>query len=291
MWNSPSSRRRVLLFLVGFASVFTNFSPSQMVLSAEAQGGVSRIVSLTSLTADILERLDSSKLVGVPGSQLLASNPNFRNKVKVTEGRAQPNLELVLSLKPDLVIGAKGFHDQVAMRLQRSGIKTELVDVDNWAALEQVTRDLASRVGANPEPLLQQYRSLSIPKPSQSPSVVVIVSRQPILSPNRNSWAGAMLERFHLRNLAADIQGKAPVEGYVTLSPERLLQLNPDALIVVEIGENILSQLQSQSFWRNLKAVQQNKVYQMDYYGLVNPGSIDAIVKAGEKLKEVVNSK
>lgn len=288
---SHFSRRGSLLVLGGLAAVFIDFTPSRTGFPAAAQGGVNRVVALTSLTADILQRLDGSKLVGVPGSQLLANNPDFRNKVKVTEGRAQPNLERVLSLRPDLVIGAKGFHDQVAVRLQQSGISTELVDVDSWTALEQVTRDLASKVGANPEPLLSQYRALSLPKPSQSPSVIVIVSRQPILSPNRNSWAGAMLERFHLRNLAADIQGKAPVEGYITLSPERLLQLNPDTLIVVEFGENVLAQLQNQSFWRNLKAVQQNKVYQMDYYGLVNPGSIDSIVKASQKLQEIVSGR
>lgn len=280
-------KRVLILFLVGLCLAFSSFNATVASPKIIAQKNPSRIVALTSLTADIIQKLNGSKLVGIPGSQLLVTNPNFRNLTKVSEGRTQPNLEKILALKPDLVIGAKGFHEQTASRLNRSGIATELVDVDNWESLAQVTRDLATKVGGNPTALLNQYQSLAVAKPSQSQSVLVLVSRQPILSPNRNSWAGAMLDRFYFKNVAGDLQGKSPFEGYVTLSAERLLQLDPDNLIVVETGEGILAQFQSQSFWRKLKAVQQGRVYQFDYYGLVNPGSIEAIVKASEKLREI----
>jgi iron complex transport system substrate-binding protein len=240
--------------------------------------------------ADITARMDRSKLVGIPSSGLLLTNPTFRDLPKVSEGRAQPNLERIIALKPDLVIGAKSFHDQVANRLNQLGIATDLVDVDSWEALEKVTRDLAVKLDVNPEPLLNQYRSLIISKPSQSRRVLVIVSSQPILSPNRDSWAGAMLDRFHLKNVVADLQGKSPFEGYVTLSSEKLLTINPDILIVVDGGENTLQWFQNQSFWRNLKAVKDNQIYQFEYYGLVNPGSIDTIVKASEKLKAIALS-
>lgn len=250
-----------------------------------------RIIALTSLSADIVRNLDRSKLVGISGSSILNNNPNFNQIPKVSEGRVQPDLEKILSLKPDLVIGAKGFHEQTATTLSQLGIATELIDVDSWEMLEKVTKDLAIKLGSNPERLLNQYRALAVKKPPISPRVLVLVSRQPMLSPNKESWAGAMLDRFHLKNVVADLQGKAPFEGYITLSAEKLLQLNPDVLIVVETGEGILQQFQAQSFWRNLQAVQKGKVYQFDYYGLVNPGSIDAIVKASEKLKEIVNGK
>ncbi len=278
----------LLLFILGLILVSISVNTGIAQSQARAQSSPSRIVALTSLVADIVKELNSSKLVGIPGSQLLRANPDFRSIPQVSDGRTQPNLERILALKPDLVIGAKGFHEQTASRLNRSGIATELVNVDSWEALEKVTKDLAQKIGANPTALIQKYQSLTIAKPSQVSSVLILASKQPILTPNRESWAGSMLDRFHLKNAAAELQGKAPFAGYVTLSAEKLLQLNPDILIVVENGEGTLQQFQSQSFWRNLKAVQQNKVYQFDYYGLVNPGSIETIVKASEKLKEIV---
>lgn len=286
-----SSRRgAVLLFLAGLAlgslPLPSRVAHSRPITSKKPQ----RVVALTSLIADVTARLDRSKLVGIPGSSLLLTNPNLRDLPKISEGRAQPNLEKIIALKPDLVIGAKSFHEQVAKRLNQLGIATDLVDVDSWEALEKITRDLAMKLDASPEPLLNQYRALTITKPSQSRRALVIVSSQPILSPNRDSWAGAMLDRFHLKNVVADLQGQSPFEGYITLSTERLLAINPDVLIVVDAGENTLQWFQNQSFWRNLQAVKNNQIYQFEYYGLVNPGSIDMIIKAGEKLKTIALS-
>jgi iron complex transport system substrate-binding protein len=79
------------------------------------------------------------------------------------------------------------------------------------------------------------------------------------------------------------------MQGYVSLSPEKILAANPDVLIVVETGDKILEQFQSKPFWNQLKAVQNQRVYVFDYYGLVNPGSIDAIEKAASQLKQIAS--
>jgi iron complex transport system substrate-binding protein len=118
---------------------------------------------------------------------------------------------------------------------------------------------------------------------------LILVSRQPILSPNKNSWAGDLLTKFQTKNLAAELQGNSPVAGYVTLSPEKILQQNPETLLIVEpLGENLLAEFKAESFWKQLKATQSDRVYTFDYYGLVNPGSIDKIEEACTKLKQVL---
>ncbi|MCS7030253.1 MAG: ABC transporter substrate-binding protein [Gloeomargarita sp. SKYG116] len=251
-----------------------------------------RVVALTSLTADILHRLDGQRLVGVPGSSLLEKQPELARLPKVSEGRVQPNLERIVALKPDVVIGASLFHEPTANRLQSLGIATHLVDVRRWEDLEAVTRQLAQLTATNPDPLLRLFRSLNAPKPARAREVLVLVSERPILTPNRDSWAGSMLERFHLRNLAADLQGRSPIAGYVTLSPEQVLRLDPEVLIVVGgPGENPLPRWQSQSFWRRLKAVRQGEVYALDYYGLVNPGSVEAIRQAALRLQAIAQGR
>lgn len=179
---------------------------------------------------------------------------------------------------------SEDFHRDTLQKLEQLGIPTLTAKVDSWAALEILAKNLALSINADPKPLLKQYQTLLTQK-LNSQSTLVLVSRQLFLSPNKNSWAGDMLAKFNLKNLAAQLQGDQ-IQGYITLSPEKILLADPDVIFLVENEENILEQFKSQPFWSQLKAVKNDQVYVFDYYGLVNPGSIDAIAKTC-KLKTI----
>lgn len=252
--------------------------------SQPSQQLVKRVVTLTSLSTDIVYQLDSAKLVGISGSTLFKKDSRFKDIPRVSEGQATPNLEKIVALKPDLVIGAEGFSNLITDKLKELGITTLLTKVDSWEGLQNLTKTLAKIVDADSSQLLNRYQSF-VPQSTQNPSTLVLVSRQPILSPSKKSWAGNLLERFQAKNLTADLQGKISVPGYVTLSAEKVLEANPDVLIVVSPQPGLLKSFKSESFWNQLKATKNNRVYEFDYYGLVNPGSIDAIEKACQQLK------
>lgn len=251
----------------------------------QSQQPVQRVVSLTSLSADIIYQLDSAKLVGISGSNLFKNDSRFKDIPRVSEGQATPNLEKIVALKPDLVIGAEGFSNLITDKLKELGITTLLTKVDSWEGLQELTKTLAKIVDADSTPLLNRYQTFVPDKLTQNPSTLVLVSRQPILSPSKKSWAGNLLEKFQAKNLTADLQGKISVPGYVTLSAEKVLEANPDVLIVVSPQPGLLKSFKSESFWNQLKATKNNRVYEFDYYGLVNPGSVDAIEKACQQLK------
>lgn len=257
-------------------------------LTTETQS-VERVIALNSLSADLIQRLDKTKLVGIPGSSLVNKNEQLKDLPQVTQGRMPPNLEKILTLKPDLVIGSAGFHDQAAKKLSELGIKTKLYDVDSWEDLNIITKDLAQAINADPEPLLEKYQSLLSQKLKTIPSTLVLVSLQPILSPNKNSWSGDMLTQFNISNLAADLQGDSVMQGYISLSAEKILQADPEILLVVETGDNTLDTFKSQPFWNQLKAVKNNQVYVFEYYGLINPGSVEAIEKASLTLQKIAS--
>jgi iron complex transport system substrate-binding protein len=264
--------------------------PNQPAAAKSEVKTASRVIALTSLSADIVNRLDRTKLIAISGSRLTNQNSDLAKLPRVGEGRTPPNLEKIVALKPDLVIGAKGFHDQVLAKLKESGIQTLTTEVNRWRSLEELTRTIATALNANPDPLIQTYQTFLEPKPSQTSSILVLASRQPILAPNKSSWAGDLLNQFSAKNVVADLQGSSEFSGYVTLSPEKLLQINPEKIILVDTGEGEIEQLKTQPFWNQLKAVQNNQVHTMDYFGLVNPGSISAIEQACTKLKQRIFS-
>lgn len=290
----------LVLFLFGFIlpACSAPNSPTAEVPSppvpAEtmAQQPVKRVVALTSLSADILHRLAPDKLVGMPESSLFKDNPKLKDTPKVSGGRVAPNLEKILSLKPDLVIGAERFHEATKTKLAELKVPCELFDVRDWQSLEAITKTIAEQVGADPQPLVQKYQTMRANIPANAPKTLVLVSRQPILSPNKNSWAGALLDSFNIPNLASDLQGGSAFQGYVSLSAESVLKSNPEAIALVETptpNSNILQEFSGQTFWQDLKAVKDQQIYIFDYYGLVNPGSIDAIESATAKLRQLAN--
>lgn len=258
--------------------------------SQSATFSAKRVVTLSSLATDILYQLDPSKLVGITGSTLFKNDPRLQNLPRVSEGQTPPNLEKIVALKPDLVIGAAGFSNQVTQRLEELGIRTLLTQVNSWKSLEDLTKQISQLINANPQPLLDRYQSFLPDKVNQKISTLVLVSVQPILSPNKNSWAGDLLEKFPAENLAAQLQGKSPIAGYVTLSAEKIIEVNPEVILVVSSPGNsptsVLESFKKEPFWQKLQATKNNRVYVFDYYGLINPGSIDAIEAACRKLRQ-----
>jgi iron complex transport system substrate-binding protein len=261
----------------------TASQPTKDPLIAKAN----RVVALSSLSADIIHRLDKTKLVGITGSRLLNQNPELKAIDRVAEGRTPPNLEKILALKPDLVIGAKGFHDQTLKQIESSGIKVLATELDSWQGLTDLAQTLAAAIGADPQPLIKSYQGFITKSAQASGSVLVLAGDQPIMTPNRQSWTGDLLQQFGIKNVTAELQQDSPMRGYVTLSAEKVLQANPDVLIVVDTGEGI-EKYKSAPFWKELNAVKNNRVHTFDYYGLVNAGSVGAIEQACAKLKQEI---
>ena len=105
-----------------------------------------------------------------------------------------------------------------------------------------------------------------------------------MLSPNKDSWAGDLLNQFNIGNIAADWQGESEFNGYVTLSAEKVLEADPEALLVINTGDNIVEQFKAEPFWGQLKATQTDQVHVFEYFGLINPGSLASIEATCETL-------
>ena len=259
--------------------------------STPSKKSAERVVTLTSLSSDIVYQLDKTKLVGITGSKLFDKDTRFQGITQVSKGQTPPNLEKIVALKPDLVVGNKDFHAQVLAKFNDLGIATLATKIDKWDDLTDLTQQLAQSTGTNPDPLLKRYQTFLGKSASKTPSTLVLVSRQPILAPNKNSWAGDLLSKFGAKNVVADLQSQSPTGGYVTLSAEKILQANPDVLLVVNTEQTKAEQFKSEPFWNKLKATQNKQVYVFDYYGLVNPGSLDKIEEACTRLREVLSAK
>ncbi|MEN9206104.1 MAG: ABC transporter substrate-binding protein [Thermostichales cyanobacterium DRC_bins_46] len=258
---------------------------------AKAQTTPARVVALTTLSADLIYRLAPSTLIGIPNATLLDRDPRFAQLPRVGLGNV-PNLEQIVALKPDWVVGASGFHTTLAERLQTFGIPSYLTRVNRWQDLGEMIRILASTLKVDPAALLAAYSRVEPQSlPSPAPKTLLLVGTQPLLSPNQDSWAGDVLRRWGAENVTATLQSQGQFRGYVTLAPEKVLQINPEIILLVNPeATDPQAYFQSRPFWRQLQAVHNQRVHIFDYYGIVNPGSWEKILAAVAKLSQVLNS-
>ena len=265
------------------ANTFENHS----TMLSEKNKSITRIVSLTSLSTDIIYHLSPESLKGRPDSSLFLKRKEFNNIPIVSKGRTPPNLELIISLKPDLVIGAKGFHDKSLKALNEIGIKTLSTQLKDWSDLESIINELKLVTNSKKTNLNDKLYNCINGTDAKGNEVVVLVSTKPLLAPNSQSWAGSLLSRFNIKNLTSKIESSGRLKGYVNLSPEWLIDKNPDKLILIEFNNDDLSKFYKLPFWKDLNAVKNNNISNFNYYGLINAGSLETINNACKQLKSI----
>ena len=280
--------KKIFLVLI-FSLISFGCTNNKEELSEKVNSNINKnsIVSLTSLTSDIIYNLNSEYLVGIPQSSILMKNDELKNITKISQGRNPPNIEKIISLNPKLVIGSAGFHDKTLSKLDELGIKTLKTKVNSWSDLISLIEQLTAITNGNKDQIFNKLNYCIIEPSLKDKQVVVLVSTKPLLAPNSDSWAGSLLEKFNLKNLTSGLESSGRLKGYLNLSPEWLLTNDPDNLILIKFGNEQYNQYNSLPFWNSLKAVKNDNVSYFNYYGLINVGSLDSINKTCQRLESL----
>ena len=82
-------------------------------------------------------------------------------------------MEKILSLKPDLVIGAKGFHDRSLSKLNSLGISTLSTSISSLDDLDNLNKKLASKLNARTKSLKGIIGSCYVGNKNKNKNLVV----------------------------------------------------------------------------------------------------------------------
>ena len=251
---------------------------------------IRRVIALTSLSSDLVENLNEQVLVGVPGTSLTNNDSRYFGIKRISSGRNMPNIESVISLKPDFVVGADGFHSRVLAKLKKLGVQTLALKIDSLEALYNADQMLRKYI---PSKSSQDNKLQNIcPAPTRGiknfqnhkERILILAGLSPMLSPTKSSWADSLLRRNNLANATKDLSGKSPFDGYITMSNERLMAIKADKVILIKPSDE--SPSLRKSLLKFMPHVSENEIVSMKYYGLINPGSLDSIAKACTMLRK-----
>jgi iron complex transport system substrate-binding protein len=230
-------------------------------------GDPRKIVSLAPNITEILYFLGlGERVVGV--TQFSYYPPEAKLKPKVGS-YINLNVEKIISLAPDLVIGTvDGNKPGIITLLKRAGIQVFIVNPRNVREVMDTIRILG-RVCGVPKKANELSQDLKrrvddILKKTMSrekPLVFLQINLRPIMTVNRNTFHHDLIRLAGGRNMTED----EPIT-YPRISLEEVIRRKPDVIIIssMEIGGRFEKARQAWLRWKSIPAVKNNRVRLID---------------------------
>ncbi len=253
---------------------------------------IRRIVSLSpAITRQIVDLDSEDLLVGVT-----SYHPPLKRDVQITGSKDQPNIETILSLKPDIVFSSKeDSSTQNIERLEYSGIRTYTFDWNsdleaifaNFIDLARIIgkEDLAYQKVKEYRAKVDRYRVSS-----RSCKAAFFVAHDPLVTTSNASFIGRAIEDAGGENVFGNLE-----VPYPKLSVEHLIAMNPDVIIsMMPDADNFFNDLLGDFDYmgvirfKNIYSITPDKICYYDPKDYVESVMIisDIIKKAVRKINE-----
>lgn len=263
-----------------FPLTLTDDGGREVTLEKEPQ----RIVSLTPGNTEILYALGlEKKVVGV--TTYCDYPARVKSKEKVGDF-ANPNVEKIVALKPDLVLATAGVQAALTQRLDELGVPIFIVDPKNLSqSIEGIKKvgkitgqaDKAEEVTSQMEQDIEQV-SEAVASVEQKPTVFCELGTNPLYTAGTGTFIDDMIRVAGGVNV---VKGKE----WVVYSIEQLIKDDPDIYIAVKGSMHTPEEMEKRQGFKDLSAVKNNQVYVVDDNLVTRPGP-----RLTEGLKEVAKA-
>ncbi len=280
-WRSLSLALCAWMLLVGTGLAMAQTASPRLRITDDRGAVVTlaappaRIVSLLpSLTEIVCDLGACDRLVGV---DRWSNWPASVKRLPRAGGLDDPNVELIASLKPDLVLVAPSA--RLSARLRSLGLKVAELDAQDLPTVRKVFGQVATLLG-QPAKGEQRWQVLDaginkmaaqVPAKAHGARVYFEVSSTPYAA-GEASFIGQLLNRMGVRNVVPAAMGPFP-----KLNPEFVVRANPDVMVVSNQDAPTLAQRPG---WAGMKAVRLKQVC------VIEAPQYDVLARPGPRLGE-----
>jgi iron complex transport system substrate-binding protein len=213
-----------------------------------------RIVTLLpSLTEIVCELGACDRVVGIDN---YSNWPPSVRKLPRLGGLDEANIELIVGLKPDLVL--LGYSSRAMGRLESLGIRTLALEPKNLADLHRVWEQVGRALGAPDAPQAwerlqaqMEAAARSLPAALRGTTVYFEVNSGPYAA-SESSFIGELLARVGAANVVPGQLGPFP-----KLNPEFVVRADPQ---VIMISDRNSQPLKDRPGWDRIRAVRTGRV-------------------------------
>ncbi|MES2947542.1 MAG: ABC transporter substrate-binding protein [Pseudomonadota bacterium] len=262
------------LTLLGAAAVRAGQVTDDRGITVTLAAPPQRIVSiLPSLTETICELGYCDRLVGV---DRYSNYPASVQKLPQVGGGLDPNVEVIVALRPDVVLMAKSA--RVGERLEALGIKVVALEPKSHADVQRVMLKIGQLLEV---PDAQRiWRAIdagvsaaaqSVPANVRGAKVYFEVNQGPFAA-GEASFIGETLTRLGAKNIVPAKLGPFP-----KLNPEYIVRANPDLIM---IGQRSADGLQQRPGWQSIRALKEQRLC------VFPPEEANVLVRPGPRMAE-----
>jgi iron complex transport system substrate-binding protein len=246
----------------------------------------SRIISLAPNVTEILYMLGAQdRLIG---DTTECSWPEAaKHKPKIGD-LLNPNYEVILAAKPDLVIASTAGNDRSAvMKLTKLGLPVYVAAPRSVEKIFQSVEDIGRIIdcAAQGRQLVAQMKKrldhISSRIAGLPPIRAFFITWfDPLLAPGKNTFENDVLHLAGVTSITADIP-----QYYPRYSLEQVLVQDPDVILSVEHEGDPLPDLKKIPGWRDLRAVKEDRIYIVsEFLQHPSPLFVDGVEELAQKL-------
>lgn len=182
--------------------------------------------------------------------------------------RSEPNLEVISSLKPDLIIADAERHKNIYKQLKKIAPTIELKSreatydetIDSFTTIAKALNkeDEGKEKLAEHKKVINDLKA-ELPKDENRNIVLGVARADSFQLHTSSSYDG---EIFKMLGFTHAVQSN---EAYQEVSLEQLSKIDPDILFIsANEGKTIVDEWKTNPLWKNLKAVKNGQVYDAD---------------------------
>ena len=230
-----------------------------------------RIIATSASICDIMDRL-GIELVGVPETTVSALASRY-NGVTTVGSPMSPDMEIIKSLKPTDVVSPDTLKTDLEIQYKNIGVNSTFLNLRSVKGLYDSVKIIGDKYGKSNEAnaIVNEYTTFinnyKSKHSGQSPKVLVLMGLPgSYLVATQNSYAGSLVELAGGTNVFHDAS-----KDFLTINPEEMLAKDPDVIIRTAHGlpkealEMFEKEFSSNDIWKHFRAVQNGKVYDVDY--------------------------
>lgn len=236
-----------------------------------------RYISLAPATTEILFSLGLNKeIVGV--SSYCDYPPEAKHKEKIGSF-SDPNIEKIISLKPDIIFCAGLEQNPIVLKLRQLNFKVCVSDPKNLTELyvsineigkltqrEKEANAIIVRMKSAIEETILLTKNIDFDK---HPKVFIEIWHDPLMTVGKNSFINELIEAAGGKNIASNINA-----AYTYISPEQILKRDPEIIILTYMSKEPPKEIfDKRPGWKNVAAIKAGRIYNdIDPNILLRPG-------------------
>ena len=254
-----------------------------------------RIVCLTEETVETLYLLgEQDRIVGVSG---FAVRPRQVRKEKpIVSTFTDADIDKIIDLKPDLVIGFSDIQAGIAKELIAAGIT---VWINNYRSVEGIFNmigQLGSLVGSpgKAKSLVDHFRKdieriyETAQKKRKKPKIYFEEWYDPLIS--GICWVSELIELAGGIDIYREKQNAALAKDRIIANKYEVIERNPDIIIASWCGKKFKKEkLVARKNWDRIKAVKDNFVFEIKSPVILQPGPA-AVTEGIKEIADIINA-